>query len=389
MARPMASDKTSRKRKKRRLGLWLGIVFAFALVVGGLFLYLYPYPPVPTVEVEAARQAVREARREAPRFAREPLDRAIASAVVMERLYAYDRSRWFRFRRLEALDQAIAETQSFAGQASTEAAAVRAERLKQGEVQRAELATELAVHSPKVAFLPPGERGARGAHARAELALAQAAGALRQGDLAQLDASLAAAHRELAVIRRVLGERFERFNDPERRRRWQAWADATVAASRDGKVAILVDKLERRLYLLRDGRIAVEFEADLGRNAVSNKVVAGDGATPEGRYRVTEKRVNGTTRWYKALMLDYPNAEDLKAFNAARKRGEIPRGHGPGGLIEIHGHGGRGSNWTDGCVALTDAQMDELFKVVPVGTPVTIVGVARLPGSRAVARNVQ
>lgn len=387
MARPAVVDGVRSPLTRRRTRIWLGVLLVGAAI--GLGLAFYPYPPLPATEVEAARSALRDARREASQLAREPLGKAVTSAVVMERLYAYDRSRWFRFSRLEALDRAVSETRSYSARASAEASQLRLDRLRQGEEQRVELETELAIHSPKVRFLPPGERGARSAHARAELALAQAAGAQRRGDLGQLDASLRAANLELGVIRRVLGERYQRFNDPGQRQRWQAWADATVALSRGGKVAIIVDKLGRRLYLLRDGRVAAEFEADLGRNAVSNKVVAGDGATPEGRYRVTEKRVNGSTRWYKALMLDYPNADDLKAFKASRKRGEIPNGRGPGGLIEIHGHGGRQSNWTDGCVALRNSEMDRLFAAVPVGTPVTIVGVARLPGDGTMARDPQ
>jgi len=59
---------------------------------------------------------------------------------------------------------------------------------------------------------------------------------------------------------------------------------------------------------------------------------------------------------------------------AAKRRGELPRGSGIGGLIEIHGEGGRGQNWTDGCVALKNADMDDLFARVRNGTRVTIVG---------------
>ena len=385
MARSGGAKRARSASSRRRRFFWLGLLLVG--IAAGLVLAYYPYPPLPTAEVDAARVALRDARREAGELARGPLVKAVASSVVMERLYAYDRSRLLRFTRVEALDQAIAETRAHAAQAIADAGKLRAELLRQGAVQRAELETELAIHTPKVQFLPPGERSARSAHARAELALAQAAGALRSGDLGQLNASIKSADLELGVIRRALSGHYARFDDPERRRLWQSWADATVAASHGGKVAIVVDKLGRRLYLLRDGRVAAEFEADLGRNAVSNKVTAGDGATPEGRYRVTEKRDNGSTRWYKALMLNYPNADDLKAFNAARKRGELPRGRGPGGLIEIHGHGGRRSNWTDGCVALLNSEMDELMKVVPVGTPVTIVGVANLPGHRPATRS--
>ena len=100
----------------------------------------------------------------------------------------------------------------------------------------------------------------------------------------------------------------------------------------------------------------------------------GDRATPEGRYRIVKKKDVGQSIYHRALLLDYPNAEDRKRFAAAMKRGEIPRASAIGGLIEIHGDGGRGQNWTDGCVALRNSDMDELFARVPVGTRVTIVG---------------
>jgi murein L,D-transpeptidase YafK len=87
-----------------------------------------------------------------------------------------------------------------------------------------------------------------------------------------------------------------------------------------------------------------------------------------------KKKDLGQSVYHRALLLDYPNAEDKKRFAAAKKRGEIPRASAIGGLIEIHGDGGRGQNWTDGCVALRNADMDDLFARVRLGTRVTIVG---------------
>jgi len=350
-------------------------------VGAGTALALYPYPPVPVAEVAAARQALQDARREARELAPDTLRQAENAAVLMERLYAYDASRWIRFKRVESLDQAIAEVRSFAAQAVTEAQGVRTARSESGREAYRRLTADLAGLQPQVKFLPPRERGARGAFARAELALAQASNAMRTGDLNLLDASITSAETEIARARKALDERYARFNDPQWRRRWQSWADETVAASRGGRVSILVDKLGGQLYLFRDGRLAARFDADLGRNSLADKVTAGDEATPEGRYKVTEKRANGATKWYKALMLDYPNDEDWKNYHALRKRGEVPKGRGPGGLIEIHGHGGKQSNWTDGCVALHNAAMDKLFDKVPVGTPVTIVGTASVAGA--------
>ena len=99
-----------------------------------------------------------------------------------------------------------------------------------------------------------------------------------------------------------------------------------------------------------------------------------DGATPEGRYRVTRMMDNGSSQYHGALLLNYPTEEDLHGLAALKRSGAVPEHTRSGGSIEIHGGGGVGKDWTDGCVAVTDAEMDELFRHVGVGTPVTIVG---------------
>jgi murein L,D-transpeptidase YafK len=89
---------------------------------------------------------------------------------------------------------------------------------------------------------------------------------------------------------------------------------------------------------------------------------------------VTKKFDGGKTKYYKALLLNYPNDEDTARFNAEIANGSLPPSAKIGGLIEIHGEGGRGIDWTEGCVALTNREMDLVYRYVKVGTPVTIVG---------------
>ena len=73
-------------------------------------------------------------------------------------------------------------------------------------------------------------------------------------------------------------------------------------------------------------------------------------------------------------MLDYPNAEDRARYELGRRTGQVPLRAGIGSLIEIHGEGGQGRDWTNGCVALSNRDMDKVFARARVGTPVTIVG---------------
>jgi lipoprotein-anchoring transpeptidase ErfK/SrfK len=73
-------------------------------------------------------------------------------------------------------------------------------------------------------------------------------------------------------------------------------------------------------------------------------------------------------------MINYPNKQDVEDFNAMLKLGQLPADAGIGDLIEIHGDGGKGGNWTQGCVALKNSDIDLLYKYVSIGTPVTIIG---------------
>ncbi len=166
-----------------------------------------------------------------------------------------------------------------------------------------------------------------------------------------------------------------RFDDRRLLRQWREWVDETIAESRRANEAVIViDKLNRRLELYHDGLKLATFPAELGANGLKQKLHAGDKATPEGRYRVTQVRANGATNFYKALLLSYPNGDDVARFRELQRRGQIPPRAGIGSLIEIHGSGGQGQDWTDGCVALRDRDMDTLFRHVRVGMPVTIVG---------------
>jgi len=156
---------------------------------------------------------------------------------------------------------------------------------------------------------------------------------------------------------------------------WKKWVNLTINESkRNNDYSIIIDKFSRKCYVYHKGRSKYEFDAELGRNWVGDKRVKGDMATPEGMYKITRKFDGRKTKYYKALLLDYPNEEDTARFKDEIVKGSLPPDAKIGGLIEIHGSGGRGIDWTEGCVALTDKEMDVIFKIVKVGTPVTIVG---------------
>lgn len=157
--------------------------------------------------------------------------------------------------------------------------------------------------------------------------------------------------------------------------KWKQWVDRTIRESRQNQsYAIIIDKYSRKCNVYLGGVKKYEYNVELGKNWVGNKKERGDKATPEGMYKVVKKFGGGRTKYHKALLIDYPNETDKTEFRKAVSGGTLPKTARIGSLIEIHGEGGRGYDWTEGCVALINEEMDVVFKIAREGTPVTIVG---------------
>ena len=159
-----------------------------------------------------------------------------------------------------------------------------------------------------------------------------------------------------------------------------SWIDKTVSESRASRsLAMVVDKAAYRLILIDSGSPVEIFPIELGLNPYDDKTREGDCCTPEGLYRVEWKRGIGNTSFYKALWLNYPNGEDREQFILRKESGQLSANSSIGGAIEIHGCGsgkpgnGGGRNWTLGCIALSNDNIDILFEKVSSGCPVTIV----------------
>ena len=210
--------------------------------------------------------------------------------------------------------------------------------------------------------------------ARAQVAIGSARARWRTGDYdgAAKEARFAKSTADDARVR--AGTFLAHYTNGAAAERWSRWVEETIRQSRkNGDYVVLVDKLRHKCLLYRGGHLLRSYDADLG-GPLWDKMRAGDRATPEGMYRIVKKRPEGQTTYYKALLIDYPNDEDRAQFAMAKKKGWVSRSAGIGGLIEIHGEGGRREDWTLGCVALANGDMDELFRLVDIGTTVTIVG---------------
>lgn len=157
--------------------------------------------------------------------------------------------------------------------------------------------------------------------------------------------------------------------------KWQDQEEDLIKASRKHKnTCLVVDKYNRILKVYKNGQLHTTYEVDLGPNWIGDKSHQGDKATPEGHYKILKKKDGKDTKYYKALLLDYPNEDDKEEFEEKKKEGLIKATAKIGGLIEIHGNGGKGADWTEGCVALRDKDMDKLFSLCRPGTEVLIVG---------------
>lgn len=165
-----------------------------------------------------------------------------------------------------------------------------------------------------------------------------------------------------------------------------------VPARSVSNIWIRVSKASKTLYVYRGTELLHKVAADFGVNAFSDKEKRGSAhepdhwRTPEGVFYVIAKNPRST--FYKALVLNYPNAEDAERgrrrniisskeyaaiVDAERDFRVPPMNTALGGFIEIHGHGtGAGVNWTQGCVAIHDHHIDELWQLAKVGTPVLI-----------------
>ncbi len=135
---------------------------------------------------------------------------------------------------------------------------------------------------------------------------------------------------------------------------------------------VFVDKSERRLQLLSADKVIKSYPIALGGNPIGHKQEEGDQRTPIGLYTLDYK--NEKSQYYRSIHVSYPNAVDKAQ---AKKRGVSP-----GGAIMIHGQkNGFGAlamlnqqrDWTAGCMAVTNDEMDEIMAAVKVGTPIEIV----------------
>ncbi len=129
---------------------------------------------------------------------------------------------------------------------------------------------------------------------------------------------------------------------------------------------LVVNKGDRKMHLLHHDRVLDSFEIKLGFAPEGHKTIKGDGRTPEGRYLIDRRNPN--SRYHLSLGISYPNESDVAAALAL--------GKDPGGDIFIHGQNSPRKrdkgDWTWGCIAVDNKQIEKIYAMVRDGTPIAI-----------------
>ena len=143
-----------------------------------------------------------------------------------------------------------------------------------------------------------------------------------------------------------------------------------VAGAEESADRIVLRKAKRELTLWRDGKVIRTYRVSLGRTPAGAKDREGDGKTPEGSYTISGR--NRASKFHLSLRISYPERRDRERAALL----QLP----PGGDIMIHGlpngqdsgEGYLGSDWTEGCIAVTNREIEEIWRLVPNGTPIRI-----------------
>lgn len=365
----MSKGKPGGRTNSRLPGSPFPQVLSVILVVGAVWLSAWILSdPLPANQIRDARAALSVAEAAGARvYAPVEMEEASASWAQAVSLLDSSASGIWPYRQFDAVEVLTTRTVLLAGRAR-DAAERNADRMEADlENRRQYLSIQLDTLNLVARDYPPGAGIA--VHLRtAERLGSQSLGAEQRGNARRADSLVSKAIQALARAEtRHRGIQDSLDGEAEL---WRKRLQEVVAQS-SGPI-IAVDKRARRMQVVSPSGALKWYEIELGPEWMGDKMREGDKRTPEGLYHVSKKLGVGQTRYHRALLLDYPNREDRSRFAQNRERGLLQDSDRIGGLIEIHGGGGGRGPWTDGCIALPNTEMEQLFNRIPVGTPVLI-----------------
>ena len=358
-------------RVKRIISYFLVVLALLSCLFIGytVFKYLTIKPPI--AEVDKARESIAKAKSaHASKYASKRLHEAeeLFNAAMSE--WTIQNTKFFAFRDFSHVKDLATASLNISINAHNEADSQKDKYTRELELKLQQTTSQINIFENHYKNLPLGrvnfDRYNKGKILYLE-ALHEHNNKNYQKALKLIDQAAAKLDQAEKATQSKLNNFFEDYPD------WEKNINQAFLLSKKQTV-ILVNKMEATCAVLKGGKVSQSFDAEFGPNWMGDKIMKDDRATPQGIYKITKKKKDSATKYYKALLLNYPNDKDSDRFDRLKKAGSISKSAHIGGLIEIHGHGGKGVHWTEGCVALTDKEMDVIYDMCAVGTPVFIVG---------------
>lgn len=362
-----------KKKRVRRILLWIFMIMFLGVAVFMGLMLAAPEPPIEAItDAQTALSHARQA--EAEKYAPPVLAEAQSIYESANREWKYQNERWLILRNYDMVLELANQAADKAEEAEKLSLQVRGSLQNDLSELLTRVGKQISTFEINYAQLPLNKKY-RQDFTSAKLLYVECLKSYEREEFKGVREKLVRANQLISQsIQKAHGYLEDYFKALPS---WKKWANESINWSKKhNAAAIVIDKFDRKCLVYDNGRLNKEFEIELGPNWIGDKEYRGDGATPEGMYQVTRKKRGRETKYYKALLINYPNEEDKKQYEENVRKGLVPK-KGIGSLIEIHGDGGRGINWTDGCIALTNDDMDRLYSMTSTGTPVTIVGSLR------------
>lgn len=360
-----------RSNRRKIILTVLGILTFFTIVVYGILIATMKKPPLN--EIKACLTVLSKIEHvNANEYAPEYYKAADNKYKAAMKEWKYQNTRVFFRRDYFKLQELILDA-TLKAEESIVSSGSKKDDLKMNYLKEMELLKKKLDHYHTVFIKLPLKANVRKDYEFGKFALEEGLSAFGKGDYMLANKKLNEGKIKISLadkeVNSFLSEYFDNFS------KWKNWVNQTIQVSAHNNcTAFIVDKIQHKGFLYTNGKLTKEYDVELGKNWLGSKQYSGDKATPEGMYLVTKKKGRKETKYYKALMINYPNEEDRIQFTERKRKGLLSRNSRLGGLIEIHGDGGKGSDWTIGCVALTNENMDEVYSRLLRGSPVTIIG---------------
>lgn len=358
-------------RNKRNKFILLGLITIVPIIVIGSVTIFSEKPPIE--KLNACQKAIAEARKEEA-IIYSPNELRQAERLWQEAMKIWEKNNEKSkiLRKFDGISK-LADRSIGLAEQSKKTAITKKRELHSELKKELKNLREIADYIEKATSKLPLNHGIRNKLTPAKLKLEECESAYNRNDLLSAKKSLDNAKNNIEKLKKQTTEILDSYFNSYPL--WVKTDEEMRQLSKNGNsISVIIDKFSKKCIVYKSGKKHKEFDVELGMNWLGGKKHRGDKATPEGKYSIVSKKTGSKTIYHKALLINFPNEVDKRNFAREKEKGNIPRGYSIGGSIEVHGGGGKGIDWTEGCVALHNKDMDQLYSLCSVGTPIAIVG---------------